>query len=290
MPQLACAGYKTWFYEYGQGDAPALLLHCSLALGRVWSGMADCLADRLRMIAMDLPGHGQSADWDKPRDMLEQTTVMAAELLAHDVSRKGALGVCGAGYHVIGHSYGAVAALRLALDHPGKVASLTLIEPVFFYAACQVDPLFAQGDAKATPDYITAIRSGDMTRAAQQFLRVWGSGVPLKDMAPQQAQYMIDRMPLVLAQQPALADDSGDLWPRLSGLNCPVLLLEGTLSPPVISRIQAALCDHIPRARRGLIDGAGHMLPLSHAKPVAMQIAGFITSLSCPTDQPDHRR
>jgi lipase len=37
--------------------------------------------------------------------------------------------------HLIGHSFGATVALRLAIEAPERVASLTLIEPVLFAAA-----------------------------------------------------------------------------------------------------------------------------------------------------------
>ena len=41
---------------------------------------------------------------------------------------------------VIGHSFGATVALRLAVEQPEKVRSLTLIEPVFFAVAGQDVP------------------------------------------------------------------------------------------------------------------------------------------------------
>jgi pimeloyl-ACP methyl ester carboxylesterase len=74
------------------------------------------------MTAFDLPGHGQSADWDGHGDYGRRTAEVAATFYTEPL-------------HLIGHSFGAVTALRLALAAPEGVRSLTLIEPVLFAAA-----------------------------------------------------------------------------------------------------------------------------------------------------------
>ena len=56
------AGAETHWTNFGSGPRPALLIHCSLAHGGSWAGVARRLSDRLRMVAFDLPGHGRSAD------------------------------------------------------------------------------------------------------------------------------------------------------------------------------------------------------------------------------------
>lgn len=102
----------------GEG-APIVLLHGFGADLNNWLFNLDALSAAAPVIAIDLPGHGAS-DKDVGDGSLER--------LAGDVGRAlDALGVDGA--HLVGHSLGAAVAMRLALDQPCRVLSLTLISP-----------------------------------------------------------------------------------------------------------------------------------------------------------------
>ena len=82
-----------------------------------WLFNLDAVAEVAPVIALDLPGHGQS----DPR--LPGTTLAA---LAGFVARfLDAVGVQRA--HLVGHSMGGAIAAQLAHDAPGRVASLTLV-------------------------------------------------------------------------------------------------------------------------------------------------------------------
>jgi pimeloyl-ACP methyl ester carboxylesterase len=252
--------------HWGQGGAPALLLHCSLAHSGAWEGVARSLSDRLTLTAPDLVGHGRGPARDAARDYHDQATEAAAAHLP--------AGAC----HLIGHSFGATVALRLALDHPGRAASLTLIEPVLFAAADGAPGWRAHADAIAGLGPLC--ETGETEAAARLFLSVWGGGVPLDAMPEAQRRYMIDRIWVVPASTPALHHDSAGLLPRLGALTCPVLLLEGGSSPPVIAEIQSALGAAIPGHRRDVIAGAGHMAPITHPDAVARAIARFVADIA----------
>jgi lipase len=247
---------------WGQGGAPALLLHCSLAHSGAWDELARALADRLTLTAPDLVGHGRGPAPDPARDCHDHATEAAlAHLPDHPT-------------HLIGHSFGATVALRLALDHPERIASLTLIEPVLF-AAARGGPGWAAHIA-AMACIGPRLAAGDAAGATRAFLAQWGGAVPLDAMPKTQQAYMIDRIWVVPASAPALEEDSAQLLPRLGQLACPVLLVEGAASPPVIAEIQSGLAAAIPQARRAIIPDAGHMVPITHAGPVAQEIRTFL--------------
>ncbi len=249
---------RTW----GQGAEPALLLHCSLAHSGAWDGVARALSDRLTLTAPDLVGHGRGPDRDPSRDIHDQATEAAA---LHLPERP-----C----HLIGHSFGATVALRLALDHPERVASLTLIEPVLFAAAADHPAARAHDDAIAGLGPL--IEAGDREGATRLFLSLWGGGAPLDAIPEAQRRYMIDRIWVVPASTPSLHHDSARLLSRLGKLTCPVLLIEGGESMPVISAIQTALGAAIPGHRRVVIGGAGHMAPLTHPGPVVSAVRDLL--------------
>lgn len=244
--------------HWGQGGQPALLLHCSLAHSGAWDGVARALADRLTLTAPDLVGHGRGPARDAARDYHDHCTEVA---LAH---------LPDAPCHLVGHSFGATVALRLALDHPGRVASLTLFEPVLF-AAARGQPGW-QAHCAGISGLGPLLDAGQREAAAALFLSHWGGGLPFAAMPPAQRAYMAERIWVVPAGAPALEEDRAQLLPRLGRLRCPVLLIEGAASPPVIAEIQSSLATAIPQARRVLIGGAGHMAPITHPAEVAREI------------------
>ncbi|AHM04314.1 Hydrolase, alpha/beta fold protein family [Roseibacterium elongatum DSM 19469] len=248
------AGLRHW----GTAGEAALALHCSLAHAAAWDGVGRALSDRLRITAPDLVGHGRGPERDASQDYHDQVTAQARALLPD-----------GRG-HLFGHSFGATVALRLAVEHPDRVASLTLIEPVLFAAAGNSPGRRAHAATLAGME--ERIAAGDMAGAARQFLDVWGGGVPYDAMQAAQQRYMADRIWVIAASDPALSLDRAALLPRLDRVRCPVLLIEGSASPPVIGEIQAALAAGLPDARRVGIEGAGHMLPITHPDRVAAEI------------------
>lgn len=99
--------------------APIVLLHGWSGDLNNWQFAIEALKKRGRVIALDLPGHGASS-----KDVGDGS--LAAMAAAVDGALD-ALGVEGA--QVIGHSFGAAVAAQLALDHPTRVAALTLVCP-----------------------------------------------------------------------------------------------------------------------------------------------------------------
>ena len=261
LPRLG--GHPTAVRHWGHGPRQALALHCSLAHSSAWAGLAAALPE-WRVTAPDLPGHGRSAPWDGGEGLHDVATRMGQALIE----------ATGEPVDLIGHSFGATIALRLALEHPESVRRLVLIEPVLFSitrGSAEFDA-FASGYAA-----VDAATDATPAEAAALFHGVWGVGdfVALPKM---QQHYMIERMPLVRAQNPVLLDDAPGLVApeRLEGLGLPVLLMEGADSPPIIAAIHDRLAARLPGSRRHIQPGAGHMLPITHAAEVGVVVRDFL--------------
>ncbi|MFE3838632.1 alpha/beta fold hydrolase [Pseudogemmobacter sonorensis] len=252
------------------GTRPVLALHCALGHSGNWSGLAERLTG-LRLVAPDLPGHGLAPAWvardSATGDYHRDATLAVADLAAQ-------LGG-GAPIDLLGHSSGATVALRLALERPDLVRSLVLIEPPFFAAARDS----AEGRREAGEEAGTmALIETDPEAGAVRFHAVWGAGPRLADLPERQRRYIVERIGYVAAQGPALVEDSaGMLAPgRIESLGVPVLLVEGDESPPVIDAVQSALAARLPRARRVIVPGAGHMLPLTDPDVVARAVQSHL--------------
>lgn len=103
----------------GKG-VPVVLLHGFGADLNNWLFNIDALAAAAPVIAIDMPGHGASS-----KDVGDASITALANSVIEALD---ALGVRKA--HLVGHSMGAAVALRLALDEPQRVSTLTLIAPV----------------------------------------------------------------------------------------------------------------------------------------------------------------
>lgn len=268
MPLADRGGTRTYWRYWGGADRRAILIHCGLARSDAWSGLAGILQGRLAMVAFDMPGHGQSGPWDERLDYQLQALRMAAALAEMD-----------APVDLVGHSFGATVALRLAVERPDLVRSLTLIEPVMFAVAETTDPAAYADHVARTGAYVTAMGQGRSEDAARAFIGVWGAGDPLDELPPDRRERLVARMKLIVASEAALYGDcNGLLAPgRLEGVSCPVLLIEGAASPPIVAAIQAGLADRLPDTRRVVVAGAAHMVPITHPAPVAAEIARFLS-------------
>jgi 2-hydroxy-6-oxonona-2,4-dienedioate hydrolase/4,5:9,10-diseco-3-hydroxy-5,9,17-trioxoandrosta-1(10),2-diene-4-oate hydrolase len=108
--------------EAGSGPAVVMLHGGGPGASGVsnYSRNIDALAEHFRVIVPDMPGYGRSAkgvDRDDPFGYLADMIRGLLDELDIDSA------------HLIGNSYGGAAALRLALDTPGRVGKLVLMGP-----------------------------------------------------------------------------------------------------------------------------------------------------------------
>jgi pyruvate dehydrogenase E2 component (dihydrolipoamide acetyltransferase) len=119
-PQIVEGGGRRIRFLEAGGDhegPPIVLIHGFGGDFNNWLMVQPVLAERYRVIALDLPGHGESSKDVGPGDI---GTLAAALLTALDT-----LGLTAT--HLVGHSLGGVIALQATLTDPSRIKSLTLI-------------------------------------------------------------------------------------------------------------------------------------------------------------------
>ncbi len=259
------AGDALHWRSWGEGPAQVLALHCGLGQGGMWKTVARDLQELCALRAPDLPGHGKSPPFPEEGDVHDAACAVLRPQIA-------------AGTHLAGHSFGATLALRLALEAPERVASLTLIEPVFFAAAPDSG---LKRDHKAAEDalYLECDRD-NLLLAAQLFNRLWGGGASW-DSFPERVQTgMARQMPFVRATEPTLWQDRAGMLAAggLERLTMPITLIRGADTVPIIAEVHRGLMARLPQAREKVVQGAGHMVLLSHPCVVGGAIGDAIAA------------
>lgn len=267
MPFSERAGLGIHWRVGGTGPRPALMLHCSLAHSGALRDLIARLGDVFTVTAFDLPGHGRSDDWPGGASYQDAVVAVARDFLDEMAGP----------VDLIGHSFGGTCLLRIAFESPEKVRTLTLIEPPFYDAARvggapEIGAQLRQDSAFASWQSI-----GNREAAARAFIAEWGSGSQWEAMTPEQRSYFIDRIHLIEGAGHTLNGDRVGLTAPggLEGVTCPVLLVRGDRSPVSIPAVHRALMARLPVAREVVVEGAGHMVPVSHPAPVAASILSF---------------
>lgn len=252
------AGVDINVVHRGQGGAPILYLHCSLARHDAFVPLMQPFEADHDITFFDLPGHGHSQDLEEGCDIQTITRDIALELLQD-------------GAHVIGHSFGGTVALRMAVEG-APIRGLTLIEPVLF-AAAQGTAGYDLHERDFAP-MRDALAANQREDAARAFLGLWGVGVQWRHLPKRAKDEALRSIHNISDAEPALHHDiHGVLRPGgLEAVDMPVTLIQGRDSHPVIGDIHAGLAKRLPNARSVVLEG-GHMVPLTNPAAVAAEIA-----------------
>lgn len=264
-------GVRLHYVERGQGQ-PVVLLHGNGTMVEDWaiSGVLDQAAQRHRVIVFDRPGFGHSS---RPRD--RAWTPDAQSELLHKALRQLRIERS----VVVGHSWGTMAALALALNHPDDVQGLVLLSG-YYFPTPRFD--FMLASLPAVPIVGDAMRYTVSPVLGLMF----GPKIAEKIFAPAPVpKRFVSEFPTDLALRPsqirASAEDAGlanpgatELSPRYEKLTVPTVILAGTGDQIVNSQEQSARLHSVLRgSKMELIEGVGHMIHYSAQQRIVNGIA-----------------
>lgn len=268
MSSIEIQGCRIEYVEQGRGES-VMLLHSSGSSSVQWRALIERLSSRFQVIAPDLYGYGASSNWSG------RSTFSLADEAAVVVALLGRLDQPA---HLVGHSYGGAVALNVARTRGDLLRSLTVIEPVAFHLlrggdACDAAALREISDI--TELVGRALACGDYAGGYGRFVDYWsgrGTWTSLSmekrsALAPQLAKVALDFHATL--HEPATIDDF-----RMMAL--PTLVLQGACTKLPTQRICTRLAATLPEVCMRTIEGAGHMLPMTHRDEVNDLIVGQI--------------
>lgn len=114
-------GLKVYYEVQGTGE-PLVLLHGSfMTIDATWATLRPALSKSRQVVAIELQGHGHTADRDRPMSYGRMADDVAAVLRHLGIGRAG----------VLGYSMGGTVATGVALRHPPLVKKVIVVSAVF---------------------------------------------------------------------------------------------------------------------------------------------------------------
>ena len=118
------------FARVGGKGPPLLLLHGFSETHVMWHRVAPQLGDKFTLIIADLPGYGWSDMPESDKDHTPYTKRAMAKTMVEAMEQLGHVH-----FSLAGHDRGGRVAYRLALDHPGRLSRLAVLDilPTYDY-------------------------------------------------------------------------------------------------------------------------------------------------------------
>jgi pimeloyl-ACP methyl ester carboxylesterase len=246
-----------------------IALHCSGAGASQWRYLAEALGGGYEVVAPEHYGSESTGPWTGEHAFAladEAATAIAAIDNGDDK------------VHLVGHSYGGGVALNVALARPNRIASMALYEPSAFHLLRQMGGVGARAHeeiAGVARRICQGVVTGEYRGAVAAFVDYWNGPGTWNTMRPAAQNALIRWAPKGPLDFRALIDDPtpADAY---RGLNFPTLILRGEHAPMPTRVIAEGLSQLLPANRLMVIDGAGHMGPLTHAPEVCALIVRHI--------------
>ncbi len=251
----------TRFGDPVPGRVPVVIAHGLLGSGRNWHAIARALAAGGReVLTLDLRNHGASG-WDARHDYPALAADLAETIAAEAGGRA----------DLVGHSMGGKAAMRLALERPGMVRRLVVVD---------IAPIRYRHDWTPILEAMAALDLGRL-RSRREAEEALAPAVP----DPVLRRFLVANLvregealrwrvnlPALRRAMPDLLD-----WPPVAGRwEGPALLIRGARSDYVDAEGLAAMRRLFPGTRVLTVKDAGHWVHADRPEVVREAIAAFL--------------
>jgi len=258
--------------EWGDAGAlPLLLVHGMMAHARWWDAVATRLAPGLHVVAVDLPGYGDSP-WIEPARYEPVVQPVLRDLLATLAPGPWTLG---------GHSNGALQSVLAVTADRLPVERLVLIDIPFDPSAPRIAKTGTLLRRMAPPRWATR---ADAEAAFRFFPR---DGEPSPEVTAHVAAHSVREQPdgswatkfdwrYFQGTDADAPSPYVEFAARLARIPCPTLLVGGERSSVQTAEDRAAILAAIPDVRGVVIPGAGHNPHVERPAETAAAIAAFV--------------
>jgi pimeloyl-ACP methyl ester carboxylesterase len=253
--------------EIGSGPT-VVLVPGSCSTGAAWRPIMATWDGKYRCVTTSLLGYGTTAERRTESD----------PSIAHEVDiLEAVIARAGGPVHLVGHSYGGLVSLVVALRGQVPLASLSILEaPALELLRAMGEEAHYGGFRHMTEGYFAAFKAGQKDAIAAMIDFYGGAGTwaswPERVRAYAVQTTHVNVLDWASAMGYPLAPDA------LARLAVPTLVVTGTASHPAARRANQLLAGCIGGAQFHLIDGAAHFMIATHAREVGALVAARVDS------------
>jgi pimeloyl-ACP methyl ester carboxylesterase len=262
-------------YNDNGGHGPTVVLvPGSCSTGAAWRPLISHWENSYRCVTTSLLGYGGTAE----RRTIENADISLEADIIESVIRR-----AGGPVHLVGHSFGGLAGLAVALRQPHLLRSLTIVEA----PACEI--LRTVGEAEhfsefqnMTTAYAAAFRGGQRN-AIERMIDFYGGAGTFAGWPQRVRDYAVETTAVNLLDW--LSVYGFALTPSLlETIAIPTLIVRGEISHPAVKRANELVAEAIVNATLVTVSGAAHFLIATHAGELARLVTRHI-DLACPRRQ-----
>jgi pimeloyl-ACP methyl ester carboxylesterase len=271
-------GARLHVVEIGPRDAPPIvMLHGASSNLEVMRPLAERLSHDHRVVLIDRPGHG----WSTREKFSDSTPRPQARMIVEALQK---LGLEPAIF--VAHSWSGALALRIALDHPDRVAGLVMLAPVAYPWPGGV----SQYNYAVTTPVIGSVLANTVTLPLGLMLADSGSRsvfapqpIPhdfVKDSATRlllrPREFIANAWDLVTLRA-AMAEQA----PRYGTITAPITIIAGDVDKTVSTHIHSQpLAKTAKNTKLIVLDGVGHMIQFAAPELVVAEIEAMEAGLN----------
>ncbi len=264
--------------ESGQGPT-IVLVPGSCSTGAAWRPVISQWQNRFRCVTTSLLGYGGTAERRTPVD---SDIGHEAEILEL-VIRRAACPV-----HLVGHSFGGLSALAVALRNRVPLLSLAILEAPAPEILRQMEEYAQYRSFREMTDiYFSLFQAGDRN-AIQQMIDFYGGAGTFAGWPQRVRDYAIETTATNILDW-ASGYGFRLTRPSLTKIDIPTLLLWGENSHPAVQRTNQLLAQ-CTRASAVTIGGAAHFMISTHPEKVARTLEQHVSAAARPQPRPSARR
>jgi pimeloyl-ACP methyl ester carboxylesterase len=258
------------FEECGAGPA-VVLVPGSCSTGAAWRPVIAAWNGRFRCVTTSLLGYGATAERRSVRD---PSIRHEAEVLEAVVRKAGRV-------HLVGHSFGGLVALAVALRKQVPLASLVIVEAPAAELLRECGEVEHYRAFRQMTDSYFARHEGGSPEAIAGMIDFYGGAGTFASWPQRVRSYAVETTPVnILDWASAYGFPlSAEL---LSTIDLPVLVIWGEASHPAAQRANALLGLCMKGASFAPIDGAAHFMIATHAREVAHLVAEHVRNHDTP--------
>jgi pimeloyl-ACP methyl ester carboxylesterase len=221
---------------------------------------------QFRCVTTSLLGYGGTVE---RRTALDPSISHEADVLEAVIRRAGGR------VHLVGHSFGGLVALAVALRDKVPLASLVLVEaPAAEILRERREDQHYQSFRQMTEAYFAAFEAGS-AEAIAAMIDFYGGAGTFASWPPRVRAYAVETTPVNILDW-ASAYGFPLSAASLAAIGTPVLVFRGGESHPAVQRANALLSECVSGAALATIDGAAHFMVATHANEVARLIAQHV--------------